>query len=59
MSVSRRIIVEEIFPPIPLRSFDFMAVYEGDESDGTYTVQGWGATADAARQALLDNTDDE
>ena len=38
-----------VYPPIPLRKFDWCAYYEGTEESGNY---GWGATEDDAIASL-------
>lgn len=41
----RKIVTRNVFPPIPVRSFDWCAYYEGEDEAGNY---GWGCTeADA------------
>lgn len=51
--VETRIIVTDVFPPIPIRQFDFQAHYEGTEDE--QMPAGHGATEDAAVQDLLTN----
>ena len=43
--MARKIVTKHVFPPIPIRSFDWCAYYEGEEESGDY---GWGATEAAA-----------
>lgn len=38
-------------PPIPLRSFDWCAYYDGSEEDGD---RGWGTTKEEAVKNLLE-----
>ncbi|MEP1600021.1 MAG: hypothetical protein ABJL57_03290 [Hyphomonas sp.] len=40
------------FPPIPSRSHDWSAHWDGYEEDGPY---GWGETEDEAKADLLEN----
>lgn len=44
--------VEYIYPPIPIRSFDYCAWYDGEEELHHY---GYGETANTAVFDLLDN----
>lgn len=48
---SRRIITTNVFPPIPLRAFDWCAYRDGDEENGSR--YGWGATEEAAIADLM------
>lgn len=41
-----------VYPPIPIRMFDWCAYWDGDEERGHY---GYGATADDAVADLLEN----
>jgi len=50
---SPKIIVTDVFPPIPIRQFDFQAHYEGEEDELMAT--GHGATAEAAVVDLIEN----
>jgi hypothetical protein len=53
----RKIITVNVYPPIPLRQFDWMAHYEGDEE---YGARGYGRTeADAVRDLTAEFPDDE
>jgi len=47
-SNTMKIITSHIFPPIPDRSYDWLAYYDGNE-DGP---KGWGKTADEAVRDL-------
>ena len=50
------IIVDEIWPPIPTRQFDFRASYDGDEPDDDGNMDaGWGKTQAEAIKDLTDN----
>jgi len=42
---TKRIIVSEVFPPIPTTDFDYCAFYLGDEERREY---GWGSTRNEA-----------
>jgi hypothetical protein len=46
----RKIIVSHVFPPIPLRNYDYCAFFEGDEESLQY---GYGATEEEAIANLL------
>jgi hypothetical protein len=54
--MAEKIRVDFIYPPIPIRSFDYQATFDGDEpnDDGQMAV-GHGPTAAAAVLDLLDN----
>lgn len=49
---ARRIVTSHVYPPIPDRSNDWSAHYDGDEEYGAY---GWGPTKEAAIADLKDN----
>jgi hypothetical protein len=51
-----RINVEFVYPPIPVRVFDFCATFEGYEPNDPI---GYGETEQEATQALLDAADVE
>ena len=53
MSQSRKIITDNIRPPIPTRAFDWIAYYDGKE-DG---VKGFGPTEEEAIKDLEDNVE--
>lgn len=46
------IVATNICPPIPIRSHDWCAHYDGHEEDGNY---GWGSTKAEAIQDFIDN----
>lgn len=46
----KKIVTENIFPPIPDRRFDWCAFFEGCEEDGNY---GYGSTKQEAIDDLL------
>lgn len=51
-----RIITTYVFPPIPIRDFDWQAIYEDDEpNDNGGMPIGRGSTEDAAIQELLEH----
>lgn len=52
----RKIITENVFPPIPTREFDWCAYFDGEEERGHY---GYGDTKQAAINDLLNLTEDE
>ncbi len=48
--------VSLVYPPIPIRAFDYCAVYEDDEPDDDGNIDaGYGKTAEEAERDLLDN----
>lgn len=47
-----RIVTSHIFPPIPVRDFDWCAHYDGEEEAGNY---GYGHTEAEAIQDFIDN----
>lgn len=53
---TQKVITHNICPPIPVRSADWVAYYDGEEEDGP---SGYGATEQQAIAALIDNTDIE
>jgi hypothetical protein len=56
----REIIVRGVWPPVPTRSFDYCAIYDGDEPDDECNMKaGYGKTPEAAIQDLRDNFPDE
>ena len=50
-SIEPRILTRFIYPPIPTRSNDWVAYYDGDEKSGKY---GYGATEQDAIDDLMD-----
>lgn len=48
-----RIITSHVYPPIPIRSFDWSAHYEGEEDIGMKI--GWGTTEAEAIEDLVEN----
>lgn len=52
----RKIITVNTFPPIPIRQFDWMAHFEGDEELGP---RGFGETEEKAVKDLTDNFPDD
>ncbi len=46
-----RIVTRHVYPPIPMRKFDWCAYRDGDVEAGNY---GWGATEPDAVRDLLD-----
>jgi hypothetical protein len=49
----KRIVTDHVFPPVPSRSFDWCAYYEGEEEKQNY---GWGRTEEEAVADLLADT---
>lgn len=54
--MTREIITSHVFPPIPVRNFDWCAFYDGHEEDGNY---GWGETEEVAISDLIANYGDD
>ncbi|WP_181257162.1 hypothetical protein [Pseudaminobacter soli (ex Li et al. 2025)] len=52
----RKIITTHVCPPIPARSMDWSAHFDGEEERGEY---GYGATEDEAVRDLIDSYGDE
>ena len=52
---TKKIITHFVFPPIPDRTHDWCAYYEGDEETGRY---GWGETKEEAIRELKENYGD-
>lgn len=56
MNISEKEIVTHcVYPPIPIRDFDYCAYYRGEE-DGN---NGWGKTAQAAIEDFLEKQNDQ
>lgn len=51
-----KIITQHIFPPIPIRTHDWMALLEDNDGDGP---QGWGKTEEEAISDLKQQLEDE
>lgn len=52
----RKIITSHVYPPIPIRTCDWCAIYGGDEEGGP---RGWGATeAEAIADLIAEFPDD-
>ncbi len=52
----RKIVTIHVYPPIPLRSCDWCAFYDGEEEAGKY---GWGETEEAAIADFIENHAEE
>jgi hypothetical protein len=52
----RKIVTSHVYPPIPVRNFDWSAYYEGDEEAGQY---GYGATEAEAIADFIENFRDD
>jgi hypothetical protein len=51
-----KINVQFIYPPIPIRQFDYCATYDGDEPNDAGGIEaGWGATKAEAMSDLTTN----
>lgn len=53
--MSKRIITEHVYPPIPIRDFDWCATFAGYEPG---EPQGYGATMQAAIEDLMSKADE-
>lgn len=53
--VMRKIVTSNVYPPIPVRDFDWVAYREGDEENGP---RGYGKTETEAVRDLEENYDD-
>lgn len=53
----RAILTSYAPPPIPVRTCDWCAWFDGDEGD-EFAPRGFGATEAEARQDLIDNSDE-
>ena len=49
---TRKIITSHVYPPIPVRTSDWCAHYDGEEEAGNY---GWGATEEEAIADFIEN----
>lgn len=59
MQLDREIIVDFVYPPIPIREFDWFAYFDGDEpNDDGDMMHGYGKTPLDAIVALLDREDE-
>lgn len=54
--MARQVKTEFVYPPIPLRQFDWVAYFDGDEESG---LRGWGRTEKEAIQDLYQLAEDE
>lgn len=54
--MSRRLVTSYVHPPIPVRSMDWCAHWDGEEEAGNY---GWGSTEQAAIADFLANCEPE
>lgn len=52
----RTIITDHVYPPIPMRNYDWCACYENDEEFGP---QGWGRTEEDAIADLIESEREE
>lgn len=50
---SPKIITDHVYPPIPIRTMDWLAYYDGEEDE--QMAHGTGATEDEAIKDLLEN----
>jgi hypothetical protein len=53
-----KIKTEHVYPPIPIRSFDWSAI-DDDTYDGPGSRMGWGATEQEAIKDLMDQLEEE
>lgn len=56
MDTDRKIITHYEYPPIPVRTMDWVAYFDGDEEGGP---RGWGATEAEAILDLKENYDEQ
>lgn len=55
----REIVIDFVYPPIPIREFDYLAYFDGDEpNDDGNMLHGYGKTPLDAIRALLDREDE-
>ena len=47
----KKIVTSHIYPPIPIRKFDWCAYFDGEEEDGNY---GYGETEQEAIRDFMD-----
>ncbi len=52
-----KIVTEFVYPPIPIRSFDWLAI-DDDTYDGLTGPMGWGTTEQAAIDDLLEQLEE-
>ena len=52
----RKIVTYHAYPPIPVRTFDWLAYYDGDEEAGQY---GHGPTEEAAIADFIENCQED
>ena len=50
MTITRTILIHYEHPPIPIRSFDYVALIKGEEESGNY---GYGASPQEALEDLI------
>lgn len=50
MSAERKIITVHVFPPIPMREFDWLAHFEGADE---HSPVGYGPTEESAKKDLI------
>lgn len=55
-AMERKIVTSFVYPPIPVRDFDWCAYYDGEEEAGHY---GYGRTEAEAIQDFIENYQDE
>ena len=58
MTADRKIRTVHVYPPIPARTFDWMAYFEDQEGDESALI-GWGPTLEAAVEDLRWAAEDE
>lgn len=54
VAAERKIVTSNVYPPIPIRQFDWCAHFDGDEECGPY---GWGETEADAISDLKQQSD--
>jgi len=53
--MAEKIITDFVYPPIPIRNFDWIAYRDGDDEEGPH---GYGATEEAAIAELMEMLDE-
>lgn len=54
LNTVKKIMVDYVHPPIPIRDFDYIAWFDGEEEEG---IRGEGKTAHDAIISLINNCD--
>lgn len=54
--MTKKIVTTHVYPPIPMRSFDWCAFFEDEEGDED-GMRGWGKTQESAIANLMEQVD--